>query len=96
MLDLLIRNSAIVCIFMQCNFSSCIQRKYVFCRFGSVEIFVLCALINRSQWPQGLRRWSAAEFVRWDCGFKSRRGHECTSLFVCFQEEVSVSGWSLV
>jgi hypothetical protein len=34
----------------------------------------------------------------WDCGFESRRGHECLSLVsvMYFQVKVSASGWSLV
>jgi hypothetical protein len=34
----------------------------------------------------------------WDCGFESRRGHGCLSLVsvVCYQVEVSATGWSLV
>jgi hypothetical protein len=34
----------------------------------------------------------------WDCGFESRQGHECLTLWndVCCQVQVSASGWSLV
>jgi hypothetical protein len=34
----------------------------------------------------------------WDCEFKSHKGHGCLSLVsvVCFQEEISASGWSLI
>ena len=31
----------------------------------------------------------------WDCGFESRRGHGRLLWMLCFQVEVSVSGWSL-
>jgi hypothetical protein len=34
----------------------------------------------------------------WDCGFESRKGHECLTLWnvVCCQIQVSASGWSFV
>jgi hypothetical protein len=34
----------------------------------------------------------------WDCGFESRRGHECLSVVsvVCFHVEISATGRSLV
>jgi hypothetical protein len=36
--------------------------------------------------------------VFWDCGFESRRGHDCLSLVsvVCCQVQVSATNWSLV
>jgi len=48
--------------------------------------------------PVGITRGSARPLAYWDCGFETRRGHECLSLVsaVCCQVEVSVSGWSLV
>jgi hypothetical protein len=44
------------------------------------------------------KAWVCLPFVCWECGFECRRGHGCLSLVsvVCCQEEVSVSGWSLV
>jgi hypothetical protein len=43
---------------------------------------------DRAVYGVGLR-----PFVCWDCGFESRRGHECLSLVivVCCQVEVSAS-----
>jgi hypothetical protein len=45
------------------------------------------------RWPRGLR-----PLVFWDCGFESRQGHWCLSLFsvVCCQAEISATGRSLV
>ena len=44
-------------------------------------------------WGVGLRPLSC-----WDCGFESHRGHGCFSVVsvVCWQVEVSATGWSLV
>jgi len=46
-------------------------------------------------WPDNL---GLRPLAFWDCGFKSRRRHRCLSLvsFVCFQVEVSASGWLLI
>jgi len=46
---------------------------------------------------QFLGRGSAA-LAYWDCGFESRRGHECLSLLsvVFFQVQISASGSPLV
>jgi hypothetical protein len=57
--------------------------------FADLEVwnyFVLCAFISHSQWPQGRRRGSVAEFVRWECEFKSRHGHECASFLCVFRK----------
>jgi hypothetical protein len=37
-------------------------------------------------------------FACWDCGFESHQGHGCLTVVsvVCCQEDVSVTGWSLV
>jgi len=43
---------------------------------------------SRAVWGVGLR-----PLAYWDCGFESRRGHEC---LVCCQVEISASGRSLV
>jgi hypothetical protein len=81
-----------------------IYRAYTkeWCGFNSEyylnRTILLCmpCTLGRSQWPHGLRRWSAA--ACWDFGFESHRGHGCLSLVsvVCCQVEVSVTGWSLL
>jgi len=59
------------------------ERKFLFSR--------------RYQWPQGLRRRSAAARF-WDLGFESSQGHGCPSL-VCvvrWQVEVSATDGSFI
>jgi len=51
----------------------------------------------REQIPVAARS-KAWPLACWDCGFESHRGHGCLSVvsIVCWQVEVSASGWSLV
>ena len=85
-------SAGISCTLFMCD-TSC-DRMIVLERLHAVlNITVLFGYsiysINRSQWPCGLYC---------DGGFRSRRGHRCLSLVsvVCFQVEVTASGWSLV
>jgi hypothetical protein len=54
-------------------------------------------VISRSQWPRGLRRGSAAARLL-GLWVRIPPGHRCLSLVsvVCFQVEVSATGWFLV
>jgi len=50
--------------------------------------------------PSGLAVWGVVlrSLACWDCEFESRRGHGFLSLMsvLCYQVEVSASGWSLL
>jgi hypothetical protein len=63
-------------------------------------IFTLYKYIPNFTDPGGLAVWGVGlrPLACWDFGFESRRGHGCLSLVsvVCFQADVSATGWSLV
>ena len=73
------------------------MRKWTKVSFAPFNLSFVVLWHSRSQWPHSLRRWSAtAHLLRLRVRIPSVHGCLSVVSVVCYQVEISASGWSLV